>query len=149
MTIAPLAALSLANTAFSLLRGLMGGASAPTAAAAPRPTPASLWHELGARLDVRAATPAEIAQAAQVLCDAGLITLEECATLCLDPVTVGGGMRTPIQATGRVDWLAEFHTRLQEAQAQGQSLSASRLEAALEVLQRLAAARRGPVHAVA
>lgn len=148
MTIAPLAALGIANTAFSLLRSLTAGAAAP-AGPASRPLAASAWHEVAASLDVRAATPAQMAQAAQALCDAGLITVEECATLCLDPVAVPGGLRTAPDAAGRVDWLAEFQARLQHARAQGQSLVADRLEAAMEVLQRLAAARRGPVHAVA
>lgn len=148
MTIAPLAALGIANTAFSLLRSLTAGASAP-AASAPRPLAISPWHQAAASLDVRAATPAQLAQTAQALCDAGLITVEECATLCLDPAAVAGRMQTAPDAAGRVDWLAEFQARLDHARAQGQSLVADRLEAAVEILQRLAAARRGPLHAVA
>lgn len=145
MTIAPLAALGIANTAFSLIRSLASAVASPTAqTSAPRPSP---WHVVARSLDVRRATPAELAQAAQALCAAGVISVEECAVLSQDPVVGSSRLCTPADAAGRVDWIAEFEARL--ARAQGNSLMADRLEAAVDVLQRLAAARRGPVHAVA
>lgn len=147
MTIAPLAALGIANTAFSLIRSLTASAASPKAhASAPVPSP---WHAVARRLDVRAATPAELAQAAQALCDAGVITVEQCATLSQDLAAGAGGLRTHADAAGRVDWVAEFEARRAHAKAQGNSLMTDRLESALGVLQRLAAARRGPVYAVA
>jgi len=149
MTIAPLAALGLVNTAISVIRSVAASAGPKNLSQASAAPSASLWHELAARIDVRRASAPQLAQAAQALCDAGLITVEQCAALQLQPAAAPGPMRTAADASGRVDWIAEFTARLEHAQSQGNSLLAGRMEAALGVLQRLAAGRQGPLRVVA
>jgi hypothetical protein len=144
MTIAPMALLGAAQGVFSLL-GSLTRVARPTAALQEASFRSSVWHTVAAGLNVRQAAAADLAQAARSLYEAGMITLEECAVLSLDPVVSSGPLRTPADALGRVDWIAEFGARLDAAQARGDTREAARLQDALGILQRLAAARRGPL----
>lgn len=150
MTIAPLAVLGIANAAFSLIGSLAEAVGRPD----PRPSQTmqqgfaqaqeSVWHQLGKGLDVRAMTRDELAAVSQHLYQSGAIDLADHAVMSFDPSFAGStGLLTEPDASGRVDWVAEFQARLSRHRQEGDEGAAVQDRRALDILARLQAGGRG------
>lgn len=147
MTIAPLAAFGIAKTAFSLISALADHARQPSPEAQARQTgqvQESVWHQVGQTLDVRSMTQEDLAKASWMLYDNGLISLSDHAALTSDPSFGGSsGLLTSPDASGRVDWVAEFQARLARHNQDGDSQGAAQDQRVLDILGRLQAGARG------
>ncbi len=145
MSIAPLAVLGIAKAAFSLVDFLADSVRRPaadrSAAAAPQASAQeSVWHRIGREVDVRSLSQEDLAKVSWMLYDNGAIGLSDHATLSFD---CSSGLLTGADASGRVDWVAEFQARLARHQAEGDAQSAARDKSALDILARLQAGSRG------
>jgi hypothetical protein len=145
MSIAPLAVFGIAKAAFSLVGALADSARRPAAdpaatAAQQASAQESVWHWIGREVDVRSLNQEELAKVSWMLYDNGAIGLSDHATLSFDG---SSGLLTGADASGRVDWVAEFQARLARHQAEGDAQSAARDRSALDILARLQAGSRG------
>lgn len=145
MSIAPLAVLGIAKAAFSLVEFLADSARRPAAdkaaAAAPQASAQeSVWHRIGREVDVRSLSQDDLAKVSWMLYDNGAIGLSDHATLSFDG---SSSLLTGTDASGRVDWVAEFQARLARHRAEGDAQSAARDQGALDILARLQAGSRG------
>ena len=146
MTIAPLAAIGIANAAVSLISTLAEAVSRPDprpaqVAAQPRE---SVWHQLGKGADVHAMTRDELAEVSMALYRSGAIELRDHAVMSFDPAFAGSqGLLTGADAAGRVDWEAEFRARLARHMEEGDERSAGQDMRVLDILGRLQAGRKG------
>lgn len=146
MTIAPLAILGIAKTAFSLIGSLADAVRRPAEnpAAAAAPAQESIWHQIGKEVDVRALTQEDLAKVSGMLYDNGVISLRDHATMSFDPSFAGSsGLLTEADAAGRVDWMAEFQARLAKHQKEGDTQAAAQDGRVLEILSRLQAGAKG------
>lgn len=149
MSIAPLAVLGVAKTAFNIIGALAGAAKNPEAAraSAQAPVPAaqeSIWHQLGRDVDVRALTREDLARVSQLLYGNGAIGLQEHAVMSFDPSFAGStGLLTSPDSAGRVDWVAEFSVRLERHLAAGDTQAAAGDRRVLDILARLRTGSRG------
>lgn len=147
MTIAPLAAFGIAKTAFSLISVLADHARQPSPEAQARQTgqvQESVWHQVGQTVDVRSMTQEDLAKASWMLYDNGLISLSDHAALTADPNFGGSsGLLTSPDASGRMDWVAEFQARLARHNQDGDSQGAAQDQRVLDILGRLQAGARG------
>lgn len=147
MTIAPLAALGIAKTAFSVISALADHARQPSPEAQTRQTgqvQESIWHQVGQAVDVRSMTQDDLAKVSSMLYDNGLISLSDHATLSFDPSFAGSaGLLTTPDASGQVDWVAEFQARLARHNQDGDSRGAAQDQRVLDILGRLQAGARG------
>lgn len=149
MTIAPLAVLGIANAAFSLIGSLAEAVSRPDpkpaqAQQAFSPAQESVWHRLGKEVDVRSMTRDELAAVSQRLYQSGAIDLSDHAVMSFDPSFAGStGLLTAADATGNVDWVAEFQARLSRHLEEGDAGSAAQDRRVLDILGRLQAGARG------
>ncbi len=149
MSIAPLAALGIAKTAFSIIGSLADAVrrpspESPVAVANAPQAQESLWHQIGKEIDVNAMTQDDLSKISALLYDNGLISLSEHATMSLDPSFAGSSnLLTSADASGRVDWMAEFQARLAKHNAEGDTASAARDGRVIDVLSRLQAGSRG------
>jgi len=149
MSIAPLAALGLAKTAFSLIGSLADAVRRPSSEPAePAMTAAaaqeSPWHQIGRGVDVNSMTREDLAKVSAMLYDQGLISLSDHATMSFDPTFAGSSnLLTAADASGRVDWMAEFKARMAKHSAQGETSAAAQDERVLDALSRLQAGGRG------
>ncbi len=146
MTIAPLAILGIAKTAFSLIGSLAEAVKRP--ADNPTVTPASVqesvWHQIGKEVDVRSLSQEDLAKVSSMLYDSGAISLQDHAALSFDPSFAGSSnLLTATDSSGRVDWIAEFQARLAEHQKEGDSQSAAQDGRMLDILSRLQAGSKG------
>lgn len=146
MTIAPLAILGIAKTAFSLIGSLAEAVKRP--ADNPTMTPASaqesVWHQIGKGVDVRSLTQEDLAKVSGMLYDNGVISLRDHATMSFDPSFAGSsGLLTEADASGRVDWMAEFQARLAKHQKEGDTQGAAQDGRVLDILSRLQAGAKG------
>lgn len=150
MTIAPLAVLGIANTAFSLIGSLADAVSRPD----PGPSQSmrqafpqaqeTVWHQLGKGVDVRALTRDELAAVSHQLYRSGAIGLDDQAAMSLDPSFAGSAeLLTSPDGSGRVDWVAEFQARLARHLEQGDENSAAQDRRVLDILGRLQAGGKG------
>lgn len=145
MSIAPLAVLGIAKAAFSLVDFLADSLRRPaadrsTATAQQASAQESVWHRIGREVDVRSLSPEDLAKVSWMLYDNGAIGLGDHATLSFDG---SSGLLTGADASGRVDWVAEFQARLARHRAEGDAQSAARDQGALDILARLQAGSRG------
>ena len=111
MTIAPLAILGIAKTAFSLIGSLAEAVKRPAdnPAMTPESAQESVWHQIGKEVDVRSLSQEDLAKVYSLLYDNGVISLQDHAALSFDPSFAGSsGLLTAADASGRVDWMAEF-----------------------------------------
>lgn len=149
MTIAPLAVLGIANAAFSLIGSIADavGRSDPRPAQASPAFPRaqeSVWHQLGKGLDVRSLTRDELAAVSQQLYENGAIDLSDHAVMSFDPSFAGStGLLTASDASGKVDWVAEFQARLTRHLEEGDEGAAGQDRRVLDILGRLQAGARG------
>lgn len=111
-------------------------------------SPDSIWHRLASEYDVRSMTAGETSKLSRELYDAGEISLLDHAILSFDGDMgeVGTAFLTKADSNGRRDMLAEFEAKVaMDKRTNSQNLATdSRI---LQHLERLDAARRGPVHA--
>ena len=149
MSIAPLAALGIAKTAFSIIGSLADAMKRPSAestgsamvAAAPQE---SLWHQIGKEVDLSSMTKDDLAKVSSMLYDNGLISLRDHATMSFDPSFAGSSnLLTATDGSGRVDWMAEFQARLAKHQKEGDTQSAAQDGRVLDILSRLQAGAKG------
>lgn len=149
MSIAPLAALGIAKTAFSIIGSLADAVRRPSAEAAgsamtAMPAQESPWHQIGREADVHSMTREELAKISAMLYDQGLISLTDHATMSFDPSFAGSSnLLTAADGAGRVDWMAEFQARMARHSEQGDSTAAAQDERVLGILSRLQAGSRG------
>lgn len=149
MSIAPLAALGIAKTAFSIIGSLADAMKRPSSestgsAMAAAPAQESLWHQIGKEVDPGSMTRDELAKVSSMLYDNGLISLRDHATMSFDPSFAGSSnLLTATDGSGRVDWLAEFQARLAKHKADGDSSSVAQDERVLDILSRLQAGSKG------
>lgn len=149
MSIAPLAAFGIAKTAFSIIGSLADAMKRPAAEASMAVANASqaqesLWHQIGKEIDVNAMTQDDLSKISALLYDNGLISLSDHATMSFDPSFAGSSnLLTSADASGRVDWMAEFQARLAKHQKEGDTQSAAQDERVIDVLSRLQAGSRG------
>jgi len=146
MTIAPLAVLGIAKTAFSLIDSLVDAASRPSAKSAPAMPQAqeSVWHQVGQEVDVTSMTSDELAKVAQLLYSNGAIDINDYGTMNSDPSFSGSSnLLTAPDSSGRVDWIAEFKARLAQHSAAGDTQAANQDSRVLDILGRLQAGSRG------
>ena len=146
MTIAPLAILGIAKTAFSLIGSLAEAVKRP--ADNPSVTPVSVqesvWHQIGKEVDVRSLSQEDLAKVSSMLYDSGAISLQDHATLSFDPSFAGSSnLLTATDSSGRIDWIAEFQARQDKHQKEGDSHSAAQDGRMLDILSRLQAGSRG------
>lgn len=149
MTIAPLAVLGIANAAFSLIGSIADAVSRPD----PKPAQASqafpqaqesVWHQLGKGVDVRSLTRDELAAVSRQLYESGAIDLSDHAVMSFDPSFAGStGLLTASDASGKVDWMAEFQARLARHTEDGDEVAAARDRRVLDILGRLQAGAKG------
>lgn len=140
MTIAPLAVLGIAKTAFSLIGSLVDAAKRPTPEIQTDQLKAreTLWHQLGQSADVRSMTAEDLSKAAWTLYDQGLIGAQDLATL-----QDTSQMLTTVDSQGRVDWVAEFQARLSQHQSRGDEFAVAQDQRAMDIFSRLQAGARG------
>jgi hypothetical protein len=149
MSIAPLAALGIAKTAFSLIGSLADAVRRPSAEhAGPSMQAAavqeSAWHQIGRGVDVNSMTREDLAKVSAMLYDQGLISLSDHATMSFDPSFAGSpNLLTAADGSGRVDWMAEFQARMARHSAQGDTSAVAQDQRVLDVLSRLQAGSRG------
>lgn len=150
MSIAPLAALGIAQTAFSLIGALADVVKRPqeqvqsTASSVQPRTQESIWHQVGQSANVRALTREELTAVAQQLYADGAISLQDQAALSGDPSFAGtSGLLTAADAAGRVDWVAEYQARLNKDSTTGDTQAAAQDRRVLDILSRLQAGSRG------
>lgn len=151
MSIAPLAVLGIAQTAFSLIGALTDSAARVSSRnqAFQTQTPAaqvqeSIWHQLGQEADIRSLTREEMAKVSQLLYDNGAITLADHATMSLDPSFSGSAeLLTAPDSSGRIDWMAEFQARLEQHGRMGDTQAAENDQRVLEIFSRLQAGANG------
>jgi hypothetical protein len=149
MSIAPLAALGIAKTAFSIIGSLADAIRRPAAestgsAMVAAPPQESLWHKIGKEVDLSSMTRDDLAKVSSMLYDNGLISLRDHATMSFDPSFAGSSnLLTAADGSGRVDWMAEFQARLAKHTADGDASSAARDERVLDILGRLQAGSKG------
>lgn len=149
MSIAPLAALGIAKTAFSIIGSLADAARRPSAESAATsmtaaPAQQSPWHQIGAGVDVHSMTREDLAKISAMLYDQGLISLSDHATMSFDPSFAGSSnLLTPADGSGRVDWVAEFQARMARHAERGETSAVAQDERVLGILSRLQAGSRG------
>lgn len=159
MAIAPLAALGIAQTAFSLIDTIAGAmrssstqsqvqtkAQLQAQAEAQAKARETLWHQIGQAVDVTSMSQEDLATMAQVLYDNGAISVQDKAMMSLDPSFAGSSsLLTGTDAAGNVDWMAEFRARYARHSAVGDSTAAAGDQRVLDILARLQAGGRGGV----
>lgn len=149
MSIAPLAALGIAKTAFSIIGSLADAMRRPSSESSVTgmnvaQAQESLWHQIGKEMDVSAMTQDDLSKISAMLYDNGLISLRDHATMSFDPSFAGSSnLLTAADASGRVDWMAEFQARLAKHKAEGDASSAAQDERVLDILARLKAGSKG------
>jgi len=149
MSIAPLAAIGIAKTAFSIIGSLAEAVRRPSAeppgsAMTVMPTQESPWHQIGKQIDVNSMTREDLAKISAMLYDQGLISLSDHATMSFDPSFAGSpNLLTAADASGRVDWMAEFQARMARHSERGETSAAAQDERVLGILSRLQAGSRG------
>lgn len=149
MSIAPLAALGIAKTAFSIIGSLAGAMKRPAAEASMAVANApqaqeSLWHQIGKQIDLSSMTKDDLAKVSSMLYDNGLISLQDHAAMSFDPSFAGSSnLLTATDGSGRVDWMAEFQARLAKHQKEGDTQSAAQDGRVLDILSRLQAGAKG------
>jgi hypothetical protein len=115
-------------------------------------SPDSIWHQLASKYDVRSMTPEETSKLSLELYHAGEMSLGDHLTLTLKGAMMakfGDTFLTKADSDGRYDMLAEFEAKIAMDKSTGNSLSLPRDSRTLQLLERLDAARRGPVHVTA
>lgn len=159
MAIAPLAVLGIAQTAFSLIDTIAGAmrssstqsqtqnqAQLQAQAQAQAKARETLWHQIGAVVDVQSMTREDMAQVAQVLYDNGAISLQDKAVMSLDPSFAGSSsLLTGVDSSGNVDWMSEFQARYTQHSAAGDATAAAGDQRVLEILSRLQAGGKGGI----
>jgi hypothetical protein len=149
MSIAPLAALGIAKTAFSIIGSLADAVRRPSVEpAGPGMTAMSAqespWHQIGRDVDVNSMSREDLAKISAMLYDQGLISLSDHATMSFDPSFAGSSnLLTAADGSGRVDWMAEFQARMARHSAEGDTSAAAQDERVLGILSRLQAGSRG------
>jgi len=149
MSIAPLAALGIAKTAFSIIGSLADAARRPSAESAGPATTAvsaqeSPWHQIGRQVDVNSMTKEDLAKISAMLYDQGLISLSDHATMSSDPSFAGSSnLLTAADGSGRVNWMAEFQARMARHSERGETSAVAQDERVLGILSRLQAGSRG------
>jgi hypothetical protein len=149
MSIAPLAALGIAKTAFSIIGSLADAVRRPAVEPAGTGMTAmsaqeSPWHQIGRDVDVNSMTREDLAKISAMLYDQGLISLSDHATMSFDPSFAGSSnLLTVADGSGRVDWMAEFQARMARHSAEGDTSAAAQDERVLGILSRLQAGSRG------
>jgi hypothetical protein len=146
MTIAPLAAIGIVNAACSLIGTLAEAVSRPD----PRPAQVaaqpqeSVWHQLGKGVDIHSMTREELAGISQALYQSGAIELSDHGVMSFNPAFAGSsGLLTGTDASGKVDWEAEFRARLAQHMEDGDAGAVEQDRRVLEILGRLQAGSRG------
>lgn len=100
----------------------------------------SIWSELGAQVNVHAATKEDMAAVSQHLYDTGNISLKVHAMLSFDPTLIPGdvsGYLTQSDNAGNRDWLVEFQQRRDLAKKLGDEESVKNIDKAIVVLEKL------------
>lgn len=147
MSIAPLAALGIAKTAFDLIGSLADAVKRPKAPSVQSVEPRaqeSIWHQLGQQVDLRSMTREELAKISLFLYDNGAISLQDHAVMSFDPSFAGStNLLTSPNSAGQVDWVAEFQARLRQHTSAGDTEAASGDQRILEIFARLQAGSKG------
>jgi hypothetical protein len=147
MSIAPLAALGIAKTAFDIIGALADAVKRPQTTSVQSMEPKaqeSIWHQIGQEVDVRSLTRDELAKVSQLLYDNGAISLQDHATMSFDPSFAGStNLLTTPDSAGQVDWVAEFQARLRQHTTAGDTEAAAGDQRILEIFARLQAGSKG------
>lgn len=146
MGIAPLAALGIAKTAFSLLESLVGAARRRPSPASPSvPSQESLWHQIGQAVDIRSLSEEDLAKVSRLLYENGEISSEDHAMLTGNFMRSDARWLTAADEAGRRDWIAEFQARLDRHLAQRDTRGAAQDQRVLDILCRLRAGANGAI----
>lgn len=147
MSIAPLAALGIAKTAFDIIGSLADAVKRPQTPSVQSVEPRaqeSIWHQIGQEVDVRSLTRDDLAKVSQLLYDNGAISLQDHATMSFDPSFAGStNLLTSPNSEGQVDWVAEFQARLRQHSKAGDKDAAAGDQRILEIFARLQAGSKG------
>lgn len=127
--------------------------SSSTAPVATQSSPDSIWHRLASKYDVRSITSEEMDKLSLELYNAGEISLLDRGTLFMPKLaeTLGDNISlTQADSSGRRDMIAEFEARIDmDKSSIGNILRLPIDSRILQHLERLDAAKSGPVHITA